>query len=308
MSDRPIVVVGSAIADLAFRVEALPMPGESAVAEEVVRSLGGKGANQAAAARLLGAPTSFVGCVGDDEDGRATARDLVATGVDVRVRAVAGVATGQAAVLVDAEGENLIAVHLGANARLSLDDLEAARDVLATAAVFLTQLEIPTDVLRAAVSIARENEDCVAVLNAAPMHPETRDLLPLFDVVVLNRVEAEQLAEVGIANVEDAKAALRGITGLGVKDVVVTLGRGGAVCTDRGRATPVPAPPVEVVDTTGAGDAFCGALAVWLRAGEELAEAVAHACRYAALAATRPGTRGSFPDREGYEAAWPDRG
>ena len=305
MSQGPnIVVVGSAVVDQTFRVGTLPMPGESAVADAVGWSLGGKGANQAAAAALLGARVLFLGCVGDDDGGRQTGEDLARRGIDARLMVAAGVPTGHAAVMVDETGENLIAVHLGANARLTAEHVAAARDDLVGAAVYVAQLEVPPAAIRAGLELVRENEEVVTILNVAPMLEEAAELLPLFDVAVVNRVEAEMLAGVGIQNLDDALAAARGLKGLGVADPIVTLGPAGVVCFDHGRAVHVPAPQVEdVVETTGAGDAFVGALACYLRAGVEMAESVAIAGRYAALAVLRPGTRDAYVDRAALRAA-----
>lgn len=303
---RSVVVVGSAVVDQTFRVASLPLPGESAVADTVGRSLGGKGANQAAAARRLGAPVLFLGCVGDDEGGRETRDDLARREIDARLMVTADAPTGYAAVLVDEAGENQIAVHLGANALLTAAHVEAAREDLAGAAVYIAQLEVPPDAIRAGLPIVRENEEAIAILNVAPLHEEAADLLPLFDVAVVNRVEAEMLAGVGIQTLDDALAAARGLQGLGVADPVVTLGAAGAVCFDRGRTVHVPAPQdLEVVETTGAGDAFVGALACFLRDGVDMAESVLAAGRYAALAVTRPGTRDAYGDRAELERAFP---
>jgi len=305
MAEGSVVVVGSAVVDRTWRVASLPLPGESAVAAEVSLSLGGKGANQAAAARLLGAPVLFVGCVGDDEGGRLTREDLARRGIEARLAVAAGAPTGESAVVVDEDGENQIAVHPGANARLETAWVEAQADRLRAADVYVAQLEVPLDAVRAGAELARENEEGIRILNAAPLHPDTADLLPLFDVVVVNRVEAEHLTGVGVMNVDDALAALRGLKGMGVADPVVTLGSGGAVCLDRGRAAHVPAPAVEAVDTTGAGDAFVGALACFLREGREMREAVEAAGRYAGLAVLKEGTRDAYVDRAAFDAAWP---
>jgi len=306
MHQGPIVVVGSAVVDQTFRVGTLPLPGESAVADTVGHSLGGKGANQAAAVGMLGAPVLFLGCVGDDAGGRETAEDLQRRGIDARLLVAADVPTGHAAVVVDETGENQIAVHLGANARLTAEHVEAASDDIRGASVYVAQLEVPPDAVRAALPVVREDEEAIAILNVAPLHEEAAELLPLFDVAVLNRVEAEMLAGVGIQNIDDALAAARGLKGLGVTDPVVTLGPAGAVCFDRGRVVHVPAPQdLEVVETTGAGDAFVGALACFLREGIDVAESVLFAGRYAALAVTRPGTRDAYVDRATLDAAFP---
>jgi ribokinase len=303
MEKGPIVVVGSVVTDDLFRVEVLPFPGQTVTSRSLSRGLGGKGANQAVAARRLGAPVLFLGCVGDDAEGRAHGDDLRAEGVRLVLRVTAAVPTGRAAVVVDEEGENLICVHPGANAALSLEDLDGIGADLSAASVLVTQLEVPLEVVEAAARRAGENPETVTLLNAAPPAAGAGALLPLFDVAVLNAAEAEALAGVAIASLEDAFAALRAIHDLGVRQPVVTLGARGAVYLDEGRSAHAPAPVVEAVDATGAGDAFVGALAALLRAGEHLRDAVPAACGYAALATTKTGARAAYADAEAF-AAW----
>lgn len=312
MIDGPIVVVGSTVVDRVYRVAMLPMPGENAVAGEVLVSHGGKGANQAVAARRLGAPVRLLTCVGEDEDGREAVRALEAEGLELAVARTGEAPTGHAAVVVDEVGENLLAVHLGANGHLGPDAIEAERDGLAGASVLVTQLETPVETVRAAAAAATA-EEVVKVLNAAPLAPPDQEgaeedvtgLLDLFDVVVVNRTEAERLSGVGVANLDDALAALRALHGMGVPDPVVTLGAAGVVYLDRGRAAHAAAPEVESVDATGAGDAFVGALAALLREEREMSEAVDRACRYAAHATLQTGARAGYLDREAFDRSVP---
>jgi ribokinase len=295
-----VVVVGSAVLDLTWRVPALPSPGQSALAAAYEEGLGGKGANQAVAAARLGVPTLFVGAVGRDEAGDRHEADLRDQGLDLHlVRADAP--TGRAAVVVDEQGDNQIAVHPGANLSLAPKDLDAVGDWLRRAAVVVTQLEVSPDVVRRAAQLAREGGG-IALLNAAPFREGAGELARSFDVVVANLVEAEALAEVAIRSVEDAFAAVRAMKGEGIADPVITLGAGGAVYLDDGRPVHAPAPEVEAVDTTGAGDAFVGALAAFLAEGQGLDDAVPAACRYAALSVTKPGTRASYADRAAFDA------
>lgn len=304
MSDRPIVVVGSVVRDRTYRVPTLPLPGESTVADEILLSHGGKGANQAVASARLGAPTVFVGRVGADEDGRAAEEELSRHGVEPRLQTTTDAPTGQAAVVVDESGENQIAVHLGANLQLTPEDVEGARDEIRAASVLITQLEVPPETVRAAASLAGEGE-AIRILNAAPYQEGAAELFSAFDLVVLNRGEAEQTAGVGIATLDDALAALRAVRGLGAPDAVVTLGPAGAVYLDQGRTAHAKAPSVEAVDATGAGDAFVGALAAFLRERLEMRDAVSRACHYAALAVTAAGARAGYADRTTLTAALP---
>ncbi len=297
MAADKVVVVGSLVLDTVYRVEALPLSGETAVAGEVVTMPGGKGANQAVAARRLGAPVAFVGRVGEDEAGQRLRASLEEADLDVRLHTSADAETGHAAVLVDEGGENQIAVHLGANARLRPEDLDA--ELLDSASVFVTQLEIPFDTIRAAAERARA-AGAITILNAAPFDPAAEQLLPLFDITVLNRSEAEQLAGVGVASLDDALAALRALKGMGTPSPVVTLGPAGAVYIDDGRGAHARSVEVEAVDATGAGDAFVGALAAYCRAGMSMQDAVDRACIYAAYATTVAGAREAYLDAEGF--------
>jgi ribokinase len=301
MREGRIVVVGSAVVDLTFTVETLPFPGETAAARDFTVRLGGKGANQAVAARRMGAPVLFLGRVGDDDEGRATVEDLEGEGVEARLLVTEGTTTGRAAVLVDEEGENLIGIHAGANARLAVSDVEALHDELAGASVYVAQCEVPLDASAVGARIARASE-VPTILNAAPYHSEAVSLLDLFDVLVLNRVEAERTADIAITTPDDALAALRALVDMGAPQPVITLGALGLVFIDHGRGTHVPPSQVATVDATGAGDAFVGALAAWLREEIELEDAVRRAAAYASLSTTKPGTRASFPDRQTFDA------
>jgi ribokinase len=288
--EAAIAVVGSLNLDLVVRVPRLPGPGETVSGDEVFRNPGGKGANQAVAAARLGRGVAMVGCVGDDEAGRELLASLEADGVDrSRVRVVDGVPTGTAFITVGEGGENQIVVSPGANARLAPDDVATAGTALAAAAVTLLQLEIPLETVVAAARAAGGT----VVLNPAPVRALPADLLGEVDVLVPNRVELAQLAPGRVpATVEEA-AELAGR--LPVRAVVVTLGADGALVVEHGRARHVPAVPVRPVDTTAAGDAFCGGLADALAAGATLEDAARRAVRVAAAACLRQGAQASLP-------------
>lgn len=299
MAEGKVVVVGSLVLDKVYRVEALPLSGETAVANEVVTMPGGKGANQAVAARRLGAPVAFVGRVGADDAGALLKASLEEAEVEVHVEAIDTAETGHAAVFVDEQIDNQIVVHLGANALLMPDDLDPA--LLASASVLVTQLEVPIETIRAAAEAAHAVE-ATTILNAAPFNPAAAELLPLFDIAVLNQSEAEQLTGVGIASLDDALAALRGLRDMGTRAPVITLGKAGAVYMDHGRGTHARAPEVDAVDPTGAGDAFVGALAAFLLAGQEMQDAVEWASIYAAHATTAAGAREAYMDGATFES------
>lgn len=287
-----VCVVGSLNDDTTLTVAALPAPGETTLTEgERLTSPGGKGANQAAAAAVLGARVAMVGAVGDDEPGERSLTALRRVGVDLDAVAVRDdVGTGIAVITVDAAGENTIVVDAGANASLGAE--EAARAVTATRpAVLLLQLEVPYDAVAAA---ARAAAGSVVVLNPAPMpaDPQTvRDLLPLVDVLVPNRSELGRLAGLpeptGPGEVASCVAALDH-----AGSVVVTLGADGVLCFEKGVApVAVPGVSVRTRDASGAGDVFCGCLAQQLAAGADLLDAVRRANALAAASTVHPGAR-----------------
>jgi len=291
-----VVVMGSVNMDLVVRIPTLPGPGETVAGGVFARALGGKGANQAAAAAKLGARVWLVGLTGDDDFGREARVDLEARGVDISTLGSAPDPTGVAAIMVDDSGENLIAVASGANHDLS-GDLVAERlmDVPADDAVLLANLEVPDDAVGAAAAAAAER-GWSFVLDPAPARPLPDALVARCDVLTPNEHEA-----LALGSAEDILAH-------GAGAVVMTRGANGADMFRPG-AEPLhwEALPVEVVDTTGAGDAFNGALAWSLAEGGDLGEAVRFAVAAGALACRALGARAGLPDRgelEGAIAAW----
>lgn len=286
-----VVVVGSLNMDVSVRVERHPLPGETVLASSSTRSGGGKGANQAvAAARAGGARTVFVGAVGDDEDGRALRRDLETDGIEALLDTVAE-PTGMALITVDADGENSIVVLPGANALVSVGTDEV-RSVLGAADVILLQLEIPSETVVAAARLKRPGAR--VVLNAAPSGELSQELCDLVDVVVVNEHEAADLAGVG-GGLDAIVAALL----LRVPAVVVTLGSSGSVYQARGEGmVTVAASRAQVIDTTAAGDTFCGVLAAELAVGRAPGAALELASTAAAIAVGRAGAQVSIPSME----------
>jgi len=294
-----VVVVGSANADLVVTVERRPGAGETVLGGDLRTLPGGKGANQAVAAARLGATTAFVGRLGDDAHGALLRSSLAAAGVDVQGVRVDAAPTGVAVITVTPDGDNSIVVAPGANGRVGPAD--ARGDVVAGAAVLLLQREIDPAASLAAALQCRG----LVVLNLAPSGPMPPALLARADVLVVNEHEAADLLPGD--RVPPLVAAER-LRGLGPSAVVVTLGAAGAVAVDdAGRAHRVAAPAVAVVDTTGAGDAFTGALAWRLAAGDDLGTALAVAVRVGALAVTRPGAQPSFPTAAELAATDPAR-
>lgn len=289
-----LIVLGSANTDYTVVVDRHPQPGETLLGGDVAVATGGKGANQALAAARTGALPVFLGAVGDDAGGRALLDTLGSGGVDVSaVARLHDAPTGVALITVSRDGENTIVVAPGANGRLDADAVLATIAQLAgPETVLLSQLEVPLDVVHAAASeIARLGGR--VVLNLSPARTVPDELLGLCAPLVVNASEAEAVSGASITDVESATRVARALVGR-CGSVVVTLGGDGAVWADADGAGHVAAPRVEVVDTTGAGDAFVGALAAELAEGSTLADAVAAGVRSGAAAVQ---WRGAQPPR-----------
>jgi ribokinase len=283
-----VVVVGSINADLVVAVDALPAAGETVTGGRFARWGGGKGANQAVAAARLGARVALVGAVGDDDFGADALRALQDEGIDVYgVARLAGVPTGVALIVVDAHGENQIAVASGANAKLSGVSLDLDGE-----GVLLLGHEVPDAAVIAGAEAAAAAGWRV-ILNPAPAREIGARVLAAHPILTPNASEAAQLT--GEADPIEAARALHERTGA---PVIVTLGAGGALLYDGGEGERLPAPAVEVVDTTGAGDTVNGALAAELAAGRPLHEAVRFALAAAALSTRAEGARQGMPRRE----------
>ncbi|WP_083647466.1 ribokinase [Kitasatospora sp. CB01950] len=287
-----ITVVGSVNRDLVLTVQDLPRPGETVLAGRFVEGVGGKGANQAVAAARLGSRVRLVARVGADAE--TILRALAAEGVDVAaVLPAEDASTGIASVVVDRAGENTIVVNPGANAALTVADLPA--QLACAGEVLLVQHEISPEVVAAAVLRAREQGGRV-VLNPAPARPVASEVLAAVDVLVPNLGELATLLGVERPTGPDGARELLESAQLPCDAVVVTLGADGALVKQPGRpAVHLPAPVVDAVDTVGAGDTFCGALADSLARGSDLLAAAERAVRAASLAVTGLGAQSSMP-------------
>lgn len=286
-----VLVVGSLNADLVVRTARLPDAGETVTGTDLVTEAGGKSSNQAAAAALLGAAVVLVGAVGSDAHGRFLLERAGRAGIEASIEVLDGMATGVAVITVDGAGENTIVLSPGANAHLTPERLPSA--AFEGAAVLCLALEVPTETVVAAARRGQENGVTV-VLNLSPYADVPGELLRLTDVLMVNEHEAAQL--LGWGRVDgDWEAVRRGLSDHGIDRAVVTLGGDGAVVFDEGMVTTIPAVPVEVVDTTGCGDAFTGALAHRLAAGDRLVTAARFAAVAGAIAATRAGAQASYP-------------
>lgn len=292
-----IAVVGSINTDITLRVAEFPRRNETIIGRgDYLISQGGKGANQAAAAAATGAEVLMVGCVGSDDFGTRALEDLKTLGVDCSaVRRSAEHATGLAAIHLDRHGDNFITVAPGANAALSARDIEVAAPLIAGCDVVMLQLEIPWPAINATLRIAVEAGVRV-LLDPAPAPQGPLECLADVDLLTPNEVEAEALT--GIAPDDDsrARACAQRLLEQGARTVVLTLGGRGCLLVDRsGYSERLEAYPVDVVDTTGAGDVFSGFLAGALARGMDVPEAVRVAVAASAVAVTRSGARSSLP-------------
>ena len=297
-----VFVVGSINQDFVLSVERRPTPGETVTDARLATHNGGKGANQAAAAALLGAGVTFLGRVGDDGFGEPLVRALAEKGVDTSlVEEVPDASTGTAFITVTPDGENAITVAPGANRRLTVEDVDAASGTIGEAKVLVVQMEIPARVVRRAVEVAAANETR-ALVNLAPPFEVPQALLEKLDPLVLNEHEAAFLLGESVEGVDGALSAVTELLSLGPKSVVVTVGEDGAAFSSDESAKHIAAPSVEVVDTTGGGDAFVGALAARLADDDALEDAVAYAVRAGSAAVTKAGAQGALPTPDVVEA------
>ncbi len=281
--------------DIVARIERLPARGETLFARSLEMFVGGKGANQAIAAKRLGAEqVALIGRVGADAFGERVLATLAADGVDTRYVTIdPAEGTGLALPMVFDDGGNSIISAPHANMRMTVDDVAAAHPAIAAAEALLLQFEVPMECNLAAARAARA-AGATVILNTAPVSECPSELLALASIIVANEVEAAALAPGSPATPEEQA---RAFLVAGPRIAIVTLGADGAVFASAAGAGHVPAFPVESVDSVGAGDAFSGALAVALSEGRELLDAVRFACAAGAVAVTRPGAAASLPAR-----------
>jgi ribokinase len=308
MAKRPrIAVVGSANIDLTTFTGRFPKPGETIFGDSFDLGFGGKGANQAVAARLCGADVFMVARVGSDLFGPATIENFKKQGIDAtHVKQVEGVSSGVAPIFVEPNGQNRIFVVKGANDRLKPADVDAAAELLKTVDCIVLQFEIPLETVYHCVRFASKN-GIRCIVNPAPAQPVDLKALEGLDYFVPNESESETIAGMPVRNVEDAKKVAEKLLTSGVKRVIITLGANGSLLAGRDGMEHIPAFSVKSVDSTGAGDAFIGSFAVFLGEGLPEREAVRRANLYAGLSTTGVGTQKSFYDRGRYDAEWAAR-
>jgi ribokinase len=302
-----IAVVGSANVDLTTFNDIFPQPGETIFGKSFDLGFGGKGANQAVAARLCGANVAMIGKVGNDLFGPATIRNFESFGIDAsRVSLAEGVSSGVAPIFVDPSGQNRIIVIKGANDLLSPEDVDAAAPILRKANAIILQFEVPLATVYHTVRFARDN-GIWCIVNPAPAQPV--DLLQLrnVDYFIPNESEAQAITGLPIHSDEEAKKCAEFLLAKGMKRVILTLGGRGCLLAGANGQELIPGFAVHAVDTTGAGDAFIGSFVVFLTEGFSEKEALLRANLYAALSTTKIGTQKSFWSRKEFEQEWQKR-
>lgn len=292
MHKAKVVVIGSSNTDMTIKGDRLPKPGETVLGGEFRMGPGGKGANQAVAAQRLGADVSFICKVGRDIFGDNAIAGYQKEGIDCSHILRSDKASGTALILVDGNAENCIAVAPGANADLTPEDVDSVADVIRSADYLILQLEIPVESVLRAAKIAHE-AGVYVILNPAPACHLPDELFGYISLITPNQTESALLS--GIE--DNLDAAVEKLMQLGVKDVVVTLGSKGSLVISEGAKTLVPSLKVKAVDTTAAGDTFCGALCVALSEGCSLVDAAGFATKASALTVQKMGAQDSIPFR-----------
>lgn len=303
MSNHTVTVLGSYVADLAFRIDRLPAWGETRMGQTFQLGPGGKGSNQAVAAARAGAHVTFISKLGPDPFGEMARTLYRQEGIDTQLIFSTSSPTGAAAILIDAaHGENAIVVVPGACFELTAEEVDLASGAIAASAVFVAQLELPLPTVHRGLELARSHK-VPTILNPAPATPLPDAIYPLCDYLTPNESEASALTGISVTDLDSAAAATNVLLARGVRNVILTLGAQGALIKNHVLTKHVPAVDAgPVVETTGAGDAFNGGLAAALAEGRDLVEATTFACTVAGISVTRPGTAPSMPHRSEIEA------
>jgi ribokinase len=301
-------LIGSANVDLTTFSDRFPRPGETIFGQKFDLGFGGKGANQAVAARLCGADVVMVAKLGNDLFGEATVKNFASLGIDTsHVRIVDGVSSGVAPIFVEPNGQNRIIVVKGANDTLKPADVDAAAGALKKVDTIVLQFEIPMETIAYTIQFAKKN-GIRCIVNPAPAQPINAAELSGADYFIPNETEAEVITGLPVHSIEEAKKCAGTLLQQGFRKVILTLGSRGALLASPQGSEVIAPFTVTPTDTTGAGDAFIGSFAVFLGAGLPEKEAVTRANLYAALSTTRVGTQKSFPTHAEFVAEWDKRG
>lgn len=299
---KKIVVIGSSNIDLIMKMERLPKRGETVTNAIFVQTFGGKGANQAVGAAKAGGEVYFVNCVGDDRYGAAIIENMKAVGINADyIFQETGVASGTALIMIGGEGDNYISVAPGANYRLSPAHIDRVKDLITEAAMVVLQYEITEETLHYAISSAT-TAGIPVMLNLAPARPVQAGTLKKLEYLIVNEIEAEFLCGIPVNSEAAIEYAVESLLAKGPKTVILTLGTQGSFIACGDKRKKVPAFKVQAVDTTAAGDIFCGSLAAALVEGKTLEAGVRFASAAAAISVTRLGAQPSTPAREEIEA------
>lgn len=289
-----IVVIGSSNTDLIATVKNFPAAGETIIGKSFLQVMGGKGANQAVAAHKLGGGVKFITCLGTDANGRNTLKYFRETGLDVSSALLVDDApSGTAIILVDENGENCIVITPGANHRLSPGYIQEIKDDIADCEMVVLQMEIPYDTIKTVCELAHKQQKTI-MLNVAPARKLDEEIIKMIDILVVNETEAEIVSGEKIEE-SGEEAVVDKLLILGAKTVVLTLGKQGCLLKNDREYYSIPAFSVKAVDTTAAGDTFCGALAAGLTRGEGWKQALRFATAASAICVTRMGAQPSIP-------------
>jgi len=302
MSNKDIVILGVFVADTAYRASRQPKIGETIIGNEFSLGPGGKGSNQAVAAALAGGNVHFISRLGKDDFANMALSLWEKSGITPHVTQYSDSYTGAAYIFIEDEtGNNAIIVSPGAAANINDDDIIANKELIQRSRVFMTQLEQSLDAADTALSFAKEG-GAITILNPAPAQPLGENILKLCDFVTPNEIEAEQITGIPVKSIIDAEIAAGKLLEKGAKAAVITLGEQGALFKDKNQVIHQPSYEVgPVVETTGAGDAFNGGLAVALAEEMPIDKALRFACATASISVTRQGTAPSMPDRNEIE-------
>ncbi len=303
MSNKDIVILGVFVADTAYRASRQPKIGETIIGNEFSLGPGGKGSNQAVAAALAGGNVHFISRLGEDDFANMALSLWEKSGITPHVTQYSDSYTGAAYIFIEDEtGNNAIIVSPGAAANINDEDITANKELIRGSKVFMTQLEQSLNAAGTALSFAKGG-GAITILNPAPAQPLGEDILKLCDFVTPNEIEAEQITGIPVKSINDAEIAAGKLLEKGADSAVITLGEQGALFKDNNQVIHQPSYEVgPVVETTGAGDAFNGGLAVALAEEMPIDKALRFACATASISVTRQGTAPSMPDRNEIES------